>query len=158
MKLRTYETIAREFIQNVINEGRLDEIGNYVSSDSVHHELDSVPEYGRGPDGLAQFIDLYRWAFPDLHISVDDVVANGDQVITRWRLQGTHQNALMGVEASGRKVDVSGVRIDRIRGGKIAESWMHWEAMQLLEQIGALPEVERNPQSVPYLVEERIAA
>jgi len=156
--------LCRDFTQKMINERDLTLAPEFISRDSLHHEFGDVPEdFQRGPRGMAQFLKLYLRAFSDLHVTLEDALADRDRVVTRWRMEGTQDGPLMGIAASGRRISVEGIRIDRIADGKIAESWMQLDAMGLLEQIGALPKLRREPlrevpaQAVPALREALVA-
>ncbi|HSS49213.1 MAG TPA: ester cyclase [Thermoanaerobaculia bacterium] len=134
--------LCRRFAQRMINERNLELAPDFFAEGSVHHEIgEKRPGVHRGPQAMAMFLDLYLRAFPDLRIGFEDAMANGDQVVTRWRFEGTQDGPLMSMPASGRRVSVEGIRIDRIEEGKIAESWMQMDQLALLEQIGALPVV-----------------
>ncbi len=89
-------------------------------------------------------------------------IADLDRVVSRWHLEGTHMGPLMGIAASGRRINVECIRIDRIAEGKIVESWMQWDSLGLLEQIGALPKLRREPlheaARMPALQETRYVA
>jgi predicted ester cyclase len=141
---------CRDFIQQIFNEGDLSSIRDFVSSDSLHHELDdtSVPS-GHSPEWFADMIHLYRLAFPDLRVEIQDQIAENDRVVTSLRMQGTQTGPLLGIGVSGKPVDVSGIRIDRLAENKIAESWFHWDGLGMLQQIGALPDLARNPPVAP---------
>ena len=93
----------------------------------------------RGPRAIERFLKPYLRAFPDLRIVFEDAIADRDRVVTRWRMEGTHQGPLMGIPASGKSISIEGIRIDRIENGRIAESWMQMDSLGLLEQIGVLP-------------------
>jgi steroid delta-isomerase-like uncharacterized protein len=95
------------------------------------------PDEARGPDGFAQTIELYRSAFPDLKFTLDEVFSDGDMVCTRWSTTGTHDGDLMGIPASGNRISGSGISIDRMSDGKVAESWVQWDNLGLMQQIGA---------------------
>ena len=82
---------------------------------------------------------MYGVAFPDIQMTVEEQVAEGDRVVTRWSAQGTHEGELMGVPASGKQVTVSGITIARLADGKIQEEWSNWDGLGLMEQIGAMP-------------------
>ena len=139
-------TLCRDFAQKMINERNLTLAPEFVSESSLHHEFGDVPEdYRRGPRAMAQFLHLYLRAFSDLRVTVEDTVADRNRVVTRWRLEGTQDGPLMGIAPSGRRVSVEGIRIDRVENGKIAESWMQMDTLGLLEQIGALPKLRREP-------------
>jgi predicted ester cyclase len=146
--------LCRRFIQKIYNEGELSLLGDFMSPHVVNHELaDAFGEEGRPAQGhniewMADLIFLYRHAFPDLRLDIEDQIAQGDQVVTCLRMRGTQQNALMTIAPSGRKVDVAGIRVDRIAGGRIVESWAHFDALGMLRQLEALPPLNRWPQKV----------
>jgi steroid delta-isomerase-like uncharacterized protein len=142
---------CRRFIQQVFNEGDLSSIRDFVSPDSLHHELDeeAVPA-GGSPEWFAEMIHLYRLAFPDLRLQVQNQIAESDQVVTCLRMQGTQTGPLLGIRASGKAVDLTGFRVDRLAEGKITESWFHWDGLRMLRQIGALPDLARNPSAAPW--------
>ena len=88
------------------------------------------PEYmGGGVEGTRRFTEMYRNAFPDTQMSVEDVIAEGDKVVTRWTVRATHQGELMGIPPSGNRVEVRGISIDRIESGKFVETWSNYDAL-----------------------------
>jgi SnoaL-like polyketide cyclase len=107
---------------------------------------------------LVENLELFRYAFPDMRVAVEDAIADGDRVVTRLRLEGTPKNRLMGIAASGRRVHIQGIRIDRLEAGKIAESWFHWDTLGMLAQIGAAPSLNRRPTPVQPLPQPRFTA
>lgn len=130
--------LCRSFARRVINERDLALAPSFIAPDSIHHEIGDGPEGARGgPGAMTRFLAAYLRAFPDLRIVFEDALADGDRVATRWRFEGTHAGPLAGIPASGRRIAVEGIRIDRIADGKIAESWMQWDLLGLFEQIGA---------------------
>ena len=138
--------LCLNFGQKMINERKLSLAPDFIAPHSIHHELGEVPaDFQSGPRAMAQFINLYLRAFSDLELAFEDAIADRDRVVTRWRLEGTQDGPLMGIAPSGRRVSIEGIRIDRIEDGKIAESWMQWDTLTLLEQIGALPKLRREP-------------
>lgn len=90
------------------------------------------------PELAAAFeADPFLVAFPDVQIVIDDQVAEGDRVASRWLNLGTHTGEFMGIAPTGKHVSFSGMSIDRIEGGKVVESWMNWDELGLLRQLGA---------------------
>jgi predicted ester cyclase len=81
--------------------------------------------------------DPFLEAFPDIEIVIDDQLAEGDRVANRWRNLGTHTGVFMGIAPTGKRVSFTGISIDRIAGGKVVESWMNWDELGLLRQLGA---------------------
>jgi steroid delta-isomerase-like uncharacterized protein len=121
--------------------------------DALHNrDLDGVralvaPDarfYGWAPepldaDGHKGFMSALLAAFSDSKFIVDDVIAEGDKVAVRHRLQGTHQAAFQGIPATGKSVEVNGIVIFRIANGKIAEAWLNADIMGMLQQLGVVP-------------------
>jgi hypothetical protein len=91
----------------------------------------------------------YRAAFPDLRVTVDDLVTDGDKVVRRFTLRGTHAGPFMGIPPTGRAVAAAGIAIDRLAGGKVAESWVSLDALNLLRQLGASPALRRPADPLP---------
>jgi steroid delta-isomerase-like uncharacterized protein len=133
--------IARRVPEEVFGKGNLDVVDELVADDFVNHDPSIPPEVPGGREGLKTFAQVYLTAFPDLKIKVDDQVAEGDKVVSRWSASGTHQGELMGIPATGKQSEVTGITIDRIVGGKIVESWNNWDTLGLLQQLGVVPQM-----------------
>jgi steroid delta-isomerase-like uncharacterized protein len=119
--------------------GDVDNLSDVVASDAVDHDPYN-PHASEGIEGLKKQIAMYRDAFPDLRMTVEDQIAEGDKVVTRWTAVGTHQGEVMGVPASGKTVTVTGIGIDRLENGVIVEVWGSWDTLGMLQQMGAIPE------------------
>jgi len=132
------KALARRLVEEAFNAGRLDVTDELVASDFVGHDP-SLPEEVRGPAGVKEVIAGYRAAFPDIHVTIEDQIADGDRVVTRWRATGTHKGELMGMPATGKQATVTGITIDLIADGRIAESWDNWDTLGLMQQLGAIP-------------------
>src|SRR5262249_8005241 len=96
----------------------------------------TIPAARPGPEGAREYATLYRGAFPDLHMDIDDQVGEDDLVVTRWTLTGTQNGAFGDIPATGRPIRVKGITIYRFDKGKVAEEWMNWDALGLLQQLG----------------------
>lgn len=92
-----------------------------------------------GSAGMKQFISMFRTAFPDLHSTVEDQVAEGGKVVTRWTARGTHRGSLMDIPATGKTVTMSGITINRLAGSKIVETWNTFDQLGLMQQLGVVP-------------------
>jgi predicted ester cyclase len=97
------------------------------------------PNQGTGPEGFKQRVMGYRSVLAKFDLRIEDQVAEGDKVETRWSLRGTHAGALEGVAPTGKSVYVDGQLLSRIVDGKLVEEWVHWDTVGLLRQIGAVP-------------------
>jgi steroid delta-isomerase-like uncharacterized protein len=119
------------------NAGDADALDGIMAPDVVNHS----PLPGQ-PDGVAGFKQALLWmrsGVPDLAITIDSTVVEGDRVSTRWTGTGTHLGDLMGIPASGRKVTVSGIDICRISEGRIVEYWQELDTLSMLQQLGVIP-------------------
>jgi steroid delta-isomerase-like uncharacterized protein len=122
-----------------MNRRNIDAVDEIYASGFVGHDP-AMPEDVRGVEGAREFYGMYQSAFPDVQITIEEQVAEGDTVATRWTARGTHQGELMGVPPSGNRVEVAGVTISRIEGGKVAEEWDNYDALGMMQGIGAIPE------------------
>ena len=129
--------VVQRFLEEVINQGRLEQADEIVAEDFV--ELDPLPGQRQGREGLKEVIGMLRAAFPDMHWVVEEMIAEGEQVVTRFTWTGTQQGTFMGIPATGRNVVVKGVVIDRIVGGMMTDSRMLMDTMGMMQQLGAMP-------------------
>ncbi len=129
-------SIGRRFIEEVINQGRLDSAVQYVWEDVV----EQVPFPGQGPglEGLKDVLRGMRTAFPDLYFGIEEQIAEGDKVLTRFEWTGTHRDEFLGVPATGRPVKVWGMVIDRFKDGRIKETRIIMDIFGLMKQLGAI--------------------
>jgi steroid delta-isomerase-like uncharacterized protein len=119
----------------------LDTIEEIYAPDVVWHEPDQDV---RGIDEARQFVTTYKTALPDLNITVEDVVGEGDRAVTRWTVRGTHQGEVEEFgPPTGRQVELKGITIHRIEGGKIVEEWEAYDNLSILQQLGLVPEQEQ---------------
>ena len=130
--------VSRRIIEEAFNQGRYEVLDELVAPAFVQHDP-SNPMPIEGVDGLRQFIDLYRTSFPDLKVTIDEQIAEGDRVATRWTAVGTHQADLLGISATGKQATVTGITIDTIADGKLAESYNNWDTLGMLQQLGVIP-------------------
>ena len=137
MSAEELKAIFRRVFEEVYNQGKLNVADEIYAADYVLHNPAS-PEI-RGPEALKQFFAMYRAAFPDLHYTVEDLIAEGDKVVARWTATGTHQGELMGIPPTGKQVVVTGISIVRITGGKIVEDDSNHDALGMLQQLGVIP-------------------
>jgi steroid delta-isomerase-like uncharacterized protein len=144
MLIESILALARRSFDEIWNNGNLDVADELFSPDYVNHDPVS-PEVPPGPEGVKQTARMYRRAFPDLRFTIDEMLAAGDKVITRWIGEGTHRAPLRGLPASGRQVRVSGISIHRIAGGRIVETWVNWDTLGMMEQLGAAQVPTRRP-------------
>jgi len=131
------KAIARRFFEEIASQGKLDAIGEVIAADYRDHDP-ANEEDTRGVDGFRREVEMYRSGF-DFAFTVEDQLAEGDEVATRWSWRGTHKGEAMGVAATGNEVTMTGTTIFRFADGKIQEGWWNWDTLGVLRQIGAIP-------------------
>lgn len=137
MSVEENKAIGRRAFEEIWNQGNLAAIDELYDANQVSHGLGmDVPP---GTAGLKQFVSIYRTAYPDTHFTIEDQVAEGDKVVTRWSATGTHLGQLMDIAPTGKRVTVTGIAINRIVGGKIVETWNNFDALGQLQQLGVVP-------------------
>jgi steroid delta-isomerase-like uncharacterized protein len=129
--------LMRRIFDEVWNQGNLETIDEIFSPDFVTHFL--PPGTPPGRDGLRQYISMFRAAFPDVHVGVEDQIAEGDKVVTRTTIRGTHKETFMDIPATGKKIQVSAVIITRFESGQNVESWVEQDRLGLMQQLGVVP-------------------
>ena len=143
MSAEENRALIRRFVDEAFNRGNLDVVDEIYAPDHVGYTA-GVPEQTPGPEDVQGFVGLYRSAFPDLHTTIEDMLTEGDKVTYRWAAVGTHQGELLGVAPSGNRVEITGITIERIEGGRIAETWNNFDQLGMLRQIGAIPAPEHG--------------
>jgi steroid delta-isomerase-like uncharacterized protein len=128
----------RRFFEEVFNEKRLDRADEFVAQDYLDHA--AVPGQGPGLEGAKQ----QRWAryfaaIPDIHATIDDMVAEGDKVVVRFTIEGTQQGELLGIPPTGKHFRISDICIYRLAEGKVAENWEQADLLGLMQQLGVVP-------------------
>jgi len=131
------KAVIGRFIEEVINQNRMDRADDLVVEDFV--ELDPFPGQRPGREGLKEVLGMMRTAFPDIHWMVDEMVAEGDTVVTRFTWKGTHRGEFLGVPATGKGVTVKGVVIDQLADGKMSQSRILMDSLGMMQQLGVVP-------------------
>ncbi|NEQ50900.1 MAG: ester cyclase [Leptolyngbya sp. SIO3F4] len=129
------QTIIRRYIEEGINNG------NFLVFDELFHPdyiFGSPGEEFHGLDGLKGFIAMFRTAFPDLKIQVDDLTTEENKTVTCFTLTGTHRGELMGIPATGKPVNVHGTILSRFKAGKIIEEWEILDQLAMFQQLGVI--------------------
>ena len=144
MSTHDNKLLADRIWHEIWHKGNVEEIDNLFAPDFVRHDP------GRelhGPEENRQFIETLRTAFPDLHFTVLDQVAEGDTLAIRYRFQGTHLGDFQGMPPTRKQVAYSGILIYRIANGKVIEQWTEFDLLGLLKQLGALPSPKGEPHA-----------
>jgi steroid delta-isomerase-like uncharacterized protein len=135
------KTKVRRLLEEGFGQGKVDVVDEVLHSDFVCYDPNSEAGEIRGADTIKGEIEYFRTAAPDLTYTVEDQVAEGDKVVSRYRVSGTHQGEFFGVPGTGNRVEFTGIQIDRFdESGKMVEEWPEYDLLGAMRQIGAIPE------------------
>jgi steroid delta-isomerase-like uncharacterized protein len=137
MSLEDNKAIIRGYVEAVWNQQQVDRADEFMAPDFLDHA--SLPGQAPGLEGWKRKWAMYLAGIPDLRVTIEELVAEGDKVGVRRTYEGTHQGELLGVPPTGNHVQIGGISIFRLAGGKIAESWEQVDLLALMRQLGALP-------------------
>lgn len=129
----------KRFYDEVMNKGNMKAIDELVADDFVEHYLPD-PNFPANKEGLKQGMAMFRTAFPDLQITIVDIVAKGDKVWVYNLMRGTNKGEMMGMPATGKKIEVNGFDIVRFVNGKAVEHWGLNDDFKMMQQLGMIPE------------------
>jgi steroid delta-isomerase-like uncharacterized protein len=129
------KALVRRWFEEVWNQGSTAAIDELFARDGVAHGF--APD-ACGRDQFKQVHALYRAAFPDVRILVEDVVAEGDMAAVRWSATGTHRGDLLGFSGTGKQARFNGMSLVRLKGGQIVEGWNVFDQLGMLQQLGAI--------------------
>ena len=124
--------VARRFFEEIWNARDEAAIDRYIPEDAAGND----PDFGMGREGFRNQWRQWQTAFPDLHFEIVDLLAEGDKVLTRWVLTGTHRGPFLGLEPTGTAIRVSGMSLDRVENGMVVEGFDGWDALGMRRQLG----------------------
>ena len=128
----------RRVYEEAINRGNMAVVDELVGPDYIEHDP-GYPQPVRGPEGLKQYFMVFRTAFPDLHLAIEDMVGEGDRIAVRHTARGTHQGDLLGTPPTGKQLTVTGMTFHKFVNGKLVETWVNADTLGLLQQLGVVP-------------------
>ena len=132
-----YKMAAQNLIEKGFNQKDISAFEAYFSTNLKDHALPpGIPE---GFEGRKMFYSAFLAAFPDLHVHIEDTLAEGDKLVTRWSAHGTHEGELLGIPPTGKQVSVGGTAIDRFENGQSVEHWEIFDQVGLMQQLGVIP-------------------
>lgn len=131
------KSTVRRFFAEAWNSKDLTLVDELISPTYVGHDV-TLSNAKRGPERIKRIMTSFRTAFPDLRVTVEDVVVQDDKEVVRWMARGTHQGTFMNIAPSGKPIAVSGTDIGRVANGQIQEMWSNWDGLGLMRQLGAI--------------------
>lgn len=142
MSTEENKAIMRRFFEQALNQGDASLVDQIFSSDFINH--DPTPGISADRDGVKQYLAQLTTVFPDLHATIDQMIAAGDMVVIHASARGTHRGSLWGIPATGKRIEVRSVTIHRMVGGKIVERWYLLDKLSLMQQLGILPPTRQD--------------
>ena len=133
------KAITRRFFEEGFNAGNAAVFDELVAEGTVDHDPQNPFPDAKGPEGARKGMEFYKSAFPDLRFTIEEQIAEGNLVATRFTGSGTQDGDMPDLPATHKQVTAGGVSIDRVEGGKIAETWVYWDTLGMLQQLGAVP-------------------
>ena len=130
------KALIRQFFEEVWNQGSEAAIDRFIAADAAGND----PDFGMGREGFKRQWRAWRTAFPDLHFAIEEMVAEGDTVVARWTLTGTHEGPFLGAPPTGRGINVGGISLDHLRDGVLVSGFDGWDNFGLRQQLGIVPE------------------
>jgi predicted ester cyclase len=146
MSAEENKTAFRRVPEEVINTGNLDVAGEVIASDYVEH-VPYPPGMLSGFEGWKLFFTMFHTAFPDMHYTVENILAEGDMVAMHVTARGTHQGEFMGIAPTGTEVTWTETHIGRFENGKLVEHWGNSDDLGMMEQLGAIPEPGQSEEA-----------
>lgn len=135
MSVEGNKAMLRRGFEEGVNRGNFAVVDELIGPSYVNH---SFPD-ARGPEGFKQVIGMFRSAFPDICVTVEEMIAEGEKVATRGTWRGTQRGAFMGIPPTGRQITVSYSDFWRIENGKAVENWVQMDLLGLMQQLGVIP-------------------
>jgi steroid delta-isomerase-like uncharacterized protein len=140
MSAEENKAIVRRF-WGVWEEGNIDLVDELLAPDYINHTPAS-PDQPTGPEGVKGVVAMFRSAIPDLRVVVEDMIAEGDKVVVRYTLEGTHEGELFGVPPTGQRLSIKSIAVERVSDGKIREHWRVTDSLDMMQQLGVIPAPE----------------
>jgi steroid delta-isomerase-like uncharacterized protein len=135
MTTETNKATVRRYLETVVGEGHVDLVEEFMAEGIELHGTGLAP----GLAAIKKWVAMLDAAFPDRNLTIDDVVAEGDRVVVRTTLSGTHQGEMQGIPATGKAVNQPSVSIFRLANGKIVEGWFATDNLSMMQQLGVIP-------------------
>src|ERR687889_727811 len=139
MSAEESKATMRRYLDVFEQGNNLDILDELVAPDYIN-QTPATPELPTGPEGVKGVVTMFQSAMPDLRVIVQDMIAEGDKVATRYTLEGTHRGELFGVPPTGQRLSIKSISVERVLEGKIREHWRVTDSLDMMQQLGVVPE------------------
>ncbi len=137
MSVEENKALLRRYMEEILNKGNIDALDQFYAVDFVDHN--AWPGIPPGIEGMRQTYNIIFSAFTNIHVTIDDMVAEEDKIVVRVTANAIHTGEFMGTPATGKRISIMEIRIYRIAGGKIVEHWGLMDTASLMQQLGNAP-------------------
>jgi steroid delta-isomerase-like uncharacterized protein len=138
MSIEENKAIVRRFWGVWEESNFIDLVDELLAPDYVNHSP-GFPNQPTGPEGVKAIIGMFRSGMPDLRVNILDMIAEGDKVVVRYTIEGTHEGELFGVPPTGRRLSIESMTVERVSDGRIREHWRITDSLDMMQQLGAIP-------------------
>jgi steroid delta-isomerase-like uncharacterized protein len=138
MSAEANKAIVRRLL-DVLEEGNIDLVDELLAPDYINHSP-GTPDQPTGPEGVKGVVAMFQSAMPDLRVVIEDMIAEGDKVATRYTLEGTHEGELFGVPPTGQRLSIKSMAVERVSDGRIRDHWRVTDSLDMMQQLGVVPE------------------
>ena len=136
MSTKENKALVRRIFEEGINQNQQGVFDDLIAANYVNYDF---PAPSTGPEGFKMIIGMFRAAFPDMHVTLEEELAEDDKVITRGYFTGTHQGDFQGIPPTGKQINVRYIDIWRVANGKLVENWVQMDQLGLMQQLGVIP-------------------
>jgi steroid delta-isomerase-like uncharacterized protein len=140
MSTEQNKSIVQRWVEGGWNHGNLALVDELYAADYMLHDP-STPDFPGGQAAFKQFVTTLQTAFPNLQVTVEDMLAEGNKVAWRWTIIGTHTGDLMGIPPTGKPIKITGIVVSHFVNGKWAEDYVNWDTLGMMQQIGVVPAI-----------------
>ena len=139
MSAEENKATVRRLIEEGMNQGNLNVFDELLDANYVNYDF---PAPAPGPEGFKQVIGMFQAGFPDMHVTIEEVLAEGDKISTRGYFTGTHRGEFMGIPPTGKPIRVNYIDLWRVQDGKLVENWVQMDQLGMMQQLGVIPTPE----------------
>jgi steroid delta-isomerase-like uncharacterized protein len=139
MSAEENKAIMRRYFEGAWEQGDLELLDELLAPDYVNHNP-ATPDMPTGPEGVKGVVSMFRSGIPDLTVVIEDMIAEGDKVATRYTLEGTHEGELFGVPPTGKRLSIKSMTVERVSEGRIRDHWRVTDSLEMMQQLGVIPE------------------
>jgi steroid delta-isomerase-like uncharacterized protein len=136
MSAEQQKMIIQHWVEEAWNNGNLAVADEVYSADYFLHDPARPIQ---GTEALKHFVSTFQTGYPDLHVTVEDMISQGDKLVWRYTVRGTHKGEFMGIAPTGKPITLTGILISRFVDGKVVEDWNNYDALGMLQQLGVIP-------------------